>query len=87
MDRFQTLLHLHSCPCNLVTITLSSDVLGEFSEPFEWQIVGGDKPLSLDFRGRVVGPTFTVDVEELDFGIVSYGYRYTKVGRSRLTQY
>ena len=59
----------------LVTITLSSDVLGEFSESFEWQIVGGSSTLALDFRGRVVGPTFTIDVDELDFGIVSYGYR------------
>ena len=62
----------------LVTVTFSSDVLGDFAESFDWQIIGSSKSLSLDFRGRVIGPTFTTDVSNLDFGIVSYGFRYTK---------
>eukprot|EP00854_Cymbomonas_tetramitiformis_P000766 gene766-1240_t len=61
-----------------IGVMFSSDVLGEFAEPFHWQIKGSSENLCLDFRGRVVGPTFHLDVEELDFGIVSFGYRYTK---------
>ena len=32
----------------------------------------------MDFRGRIVGPTYETDRDELDFGIVAYGYRYAK---------
>jgi hydrocephalus-inducing protein len=61
-----------------ITVTFASDLMGEFAESFKWQITGGAEDLFLDFRGRVVGPLFSVDVPALDFGFVSYSYRYKK---------
>lgn len=55
-----------------------SNILGEFDETFRWEILSSSKPLLLQFKGTVVGPSFTVDSSNLDFGIVSYGFRYTK---------
>lgn len=59
-------------------VKLLSDVLGEFHESFCWEILSSSQPLSLDFTGRVVGPSFEVDYDHLDYGIVSYGFRYFK---------
>ena len=61
-----------------VAVTLCSDTLGEFDESFEWEIMDGEIPTRLDFKGKVVGPAFTVDTQSLDFGVVGYGFRYTK---------
>ena len=61
-----------------VIVTLCSDTLGEFDESFEWEIMDGEIPTTLDFKGKVVGPAFTVDAQSLDFGVVGYGFRYTK---------
>ena len=55
-----------------------SDALGEFAETFQCEVAGAFKPLTLDFRGQVVGPSFDLDKDELDFGSVSFGFRYTK---------
>ena len=60
-----------------VRVLFESDTLGEFSESFSWEIKGASENLVLDFRGRVVGPTFELDCAELDFGVVSYGFRYS----------
>ena len=60
-----------------VRVLFESDILGEFSESFSWEIKGASESLVLDFRGRVVGPTFELDCTELDFGVVSYGFRYS----------
>ena len=60
-----------------VRVLFESDNLGEFSESFSWEIKGASEGLVLDFRGRGVGPTFELDCTELDFGVVSYGFRYS----------
>ncbi|KAK9824158.1 hypothetical protein WJX72_008157 [[Myrmecia] bisecta] len=60
-----------------VKVRLLSDILGNFNEVFNWAIGGTSDPVRLQFRGRAVGPTFKVDVESVDFGVVSFGYRYT----------
>ncbi|KXZ49496.1 hypothetical protein GPECTOR_21g722 [Gonium pectorale] len=62
----------------IIKVKLLSDLLGSFDETFEWQIKGSSEPLSLQFKGRVCAPSFEVDVEGLDFGVCSYGFRYTK---------
>ncbi|KAG2489301.1 hypothetical protein HYH03_012133 [Edaphochlamys debaryana] len=62
----------------VVKVKLLSDLLGAFDETFQWQIKGSSEPLSLQFKGRVCAPSFEVDVEGLDFGVCSYGFRYTK---------
>lgn len=54
-------------------------MLGSFDEVFKWAIRGSSTPLVLQMKGRVKGPTPEVDVESLDFGIISYGFRW---GRS-----
>ncbi|GIL73964.1 hypothetical protein Vretifemale_3957, partial [Volvox reticuliferus] len=62
----------------VIKVKLLSDLLGAFDETFAWQIRGSSEPLSLQFRGRVCAPSFEVDEEALDFGVCSYGFRYTK---------
>ncbi|EFJ42226.1 hypothetical protein VOLCADRAFT_67248 [Volvox carteri f. nagariensis] len=62
----------------VIKVKLLSDLLGAFDETFSWQIRGSSEPLSLQFRGRVCAPSFEVDEEALDFGVCSYGFRYTK---------
>ena len=59
-----------------IRVRLLSELLGEFSETFEWSIKGSSVPLTLQLKGHVAGPTFEVDAEALDFGIVSYGFRW-----------
>ena len=61
-----------------IQVTFSSDLLGDFAESFQWDVKGSSQSLYLGFRGRVVGPTFSIDVTELDFGVLSYGFTYTK---------
>eukprot|EP00937_MAST-01D_sp_MAST-1D-sp2_P000047 g47.t1 len=63
---------------HVVTVTFCSDILGEFSEHFNFKLQGSDEPLSVHFKGHVVGPTFHFDVEELDYGIVSFDFLKTK---------
>ena len=63
---------------HIVTVTFCSDILGEFSEHFNFKLQGSDEPLSVHFKGHVVGPTFHFDVEELNYGIVSYDFLSTK---------
>ncbi|RKO94829.1 hypothetical protein BDK51DRAFT_29881 [Blyttiomyces helicus] len=58
-----------------IRIVLHSDILGEFSEEFKFALQGSPDPLTLVFKGRVVGPTFHFDIPELDFGKLSYGFK------------
>eukprot|EP00232_Nephroselmis_pyriformis_P008175 CAMPEP_0182895474 /NCGR_PEP_ID=MMETSP0034_2-20130328/25702_1 /TAXON_ID=156128 /ORGANISM="Nephroselmis pyriformis, Strain CCMP717" /LENGTH=2117 /DNA_ID=CAMNT_0025029307 /DNA_START=132 /DNA_END=6482 /DNA_ORIENTATION=- len=61
-----------------IQVMLASDLLGEFNQSFDWSVTGASEKLALEFKGRVVGPTFRVDAEALDFGVVSYSFRYTQ---------
>ena len=62
-----------------IEVTFQSEILGEFSEHFHFLLRGTSKPLSAHFKGHVVGPTFHFDVDELDFGVVSYEFLNNKV--------
>ncbi len=64
----------------VIKVKLLSDLLGTFNEVFSWQIKGSSQPLSLQFKGRVCAPSFEVDVDELDFSVVSYGFRWAGMG-------
>lgn len=55
-----------------LTIRLQSDAIGSFSEHFSVHLRGSLNALPLVLRGRVMGPSFQCDIEELDFGNVSY---------------
>lgn len=67
--------HLLGGQIQSIKVKLLSDILGTFDESFKWAIRGSSVPLNLQFKGRVRGPSCEVDVEALDFGIVSYGFR------------
>jgi hydrocephalus-inducing protein len=41
-------------------------------------VQGTVKPLQLQFRGRVIGPTFYFEEKLIDFGTVSYGFLETQ---------
>lgn len=66
----------------VIKVKLLSDLLGNFNEVFSWQIKGSSQPLNLQFKGRVCAPSFEVDVDELDFSVVSYGFRWAGMGHS-----
>jgi hypothetical protein len=57
-----------------IEVTFCSEILGEFSEHFNFKLHGSDEPLSVHFKGHVVGPTFHFDVEDIDFGKISYDF-------------
>ncbi|QDZ25387.1 hypothetical protein HOP50_17g79270 [Chloropicon primus] len=61
-----------------IKVFLQSDILGEFAESFVWKVMGASENLMLDFRGRVVGPTFDVSSHNIDYGLVAYGFKYIK---------
>ena len=63
---------------HVMTVTFCSDILGEFSECFNVTMQGSNEVLSVHFKGHVVGPTFHLDVEELDFGVVAFEFLNTR---------
>ena len=54
----------------LINIVFESDVLGEFSENFRFNLQGNEDMLISQIKGHVVGPTFHFDCSNIDFGIV-----------------
>lgn len=60
----------------LIHAKLLSDILGQFDETFQVQLTGSRKPATFSIKGSVVGPQFMVDTQSIDFGILSYGFRY-----------
>lgn len=71
----QTHSAYHNLFSQVIRVKLLSDLLGPFDETFRWNIRGSSTPLALQFRGHVCGPSFEVDTDVLDFGVVSYGFR------------
>ncbi|XP_049339422.1 hydrocephalus-inducing protein homolog isoform X2 [Astyanax mexicanus] len=63
--------------CHALEVCFSSDNLGIFSEEFYFMVEGNPQPLSLTFRGCVIGPTFHFSVSELNFGEMSFGFPQT----------
>lgn len=57
---------------DVISIQFASDILGEFSEMFNFALQGSEEPLQCIIKGQVVGPTFHFDCKTIDFGIVSY---------------
>lgn len=62
---------------------LTSDTLGSFDESFQWQLRGSSVPVPLVIRGRIIGPTFELDSREVDFGIVSFGFRWAACSKKK----
>lgn len=59
-----------------IEVELLASHIGRLEERVLVDVAGIDSPLSLQFKGRIVGPTFDIDVATLDFGMVAYGFRY-----------
>uniref|UniRef100_A0A3Q1FMQ5 HYDIN/VesB/CFA65-like Ig-like domain-containing protein n=1 Tax=Acanthochromis polyacanthus TaxID=80966 RepID=A0A3Q1FMQ5_9TELE len=63
--------------CQIVKVTFHSRILGAFSEDLLLTVTGQPQPLTLTFRGSVVVPTFHLNVSELSFGDVPFGFPQT----------
>uniref|UniRef100_A0A8B9BFH4 HYDIN axonemal central pair apparatus protein n=1 Tax=Anser brachyrhynchus TaxID=132585 RepID=A0A8B9BFH4_9AVES len=61
----------------VIHISFSSTILGQFSEEFRFSIYGSPEPVTLTIRGCVIGPTFHFDVPSLRFGDVPFGFPRT----------
>ena len=59
---------------NDIDVFMSTTTLGPFNETFLFSMLGSNETLKLQFRGRVIGPTFTFDVQEIDYGKVAYNF-------------
>lgn len=61
-----------------IKVQLFSDTMGSFSETFMWGVVGKSGPLPFNIKGRVSAPSFSMDLDELNFGLTSFGFKYVK---------
>ncbi|XP_071670318.1 hydrocephalus-inducing protein homolog isoform X2 [Patagioenas fasciata] len=61
----------------VIQISFSSTVLGQFTEEFKFRVNGSPEPVTLTIRGCVIGPTFHFNVPSLVFGDVSFGFPRT----------
>ncbi|NXA59715.1 HYDIN protein, partial [Mohoua ochrocephala] len=64
-----------------VQISFNATVLELFEEEFQFSVAGCPTPVSLKIKGCVDGPTLHFDVEELDFGNMSFGFPCTRTCR------
>ncbi|KAM4894666.1 hydrocephalus-inducing protein homolog [Sylvia borin] len=64
-----------------IQISFNATVLGWFEEQFQFSVAGSPTPAILTIKGRVTGPTLHFDIDELDFGDISFGFPYTKTCR------
>lgn len=69
---------LHPYEKCTVSIAFQSDILGEFNECFRFSLHGNEHMLSCQIKGRVIGPTFHITSQILDFGSVSFDYLHTQ---------
>ncbi|XP_059190373.1 hydrocephalus-inducing protein homolog [Centropristis striata] len=63
--------------CQIVEVTFHSRILGTFSEDLLLTVTGQPQPLTVTFRGCVIGPTFHFNVLDLNFGDVAFGFPQT----------
>jgi hydrocephalus-inducing protein len=57
-----------------IRVTFKPDSLGDFEVPFEFNLNRAASPLILTFKGKLLGPTFHFEEEELNFDFVSFGF-------------
>ena len=63
----------------VIGIEFCSDLIGILNESFFFHIQGSRSDLGIHFKGRVIGPTFHFDVDEIDFGNVSFNFMHRRV--------
>ncbi|XP_061825847.2 hydrocephalus-inducing protein homolog [Nerophis lumbriciformis] len=64
--------------CQIVKVTFHCNILGAFAEDLLLSVKGQPQPLTMTFRGCVIGPTFHFNVSKLNFGEVSFGFPQTE---------
>lgn len=62
----------------LLKIQLQSDLIGSLNETFPIHLHGCTSDLTIQFKGRVLGPIYHFDIRELDFGNVSYNFWHSR---------
>ncbi|KAM9351917.1 LOW QUALITY PROTEIN: hydrocephalus-inducing protein homolog [Symphorus nematophorus] len=63
--------------CQILEVSFHCPILGTFSEDLLLTVTGQREPLTLTFRGCVIGPTFNFSVSDLNFGDVAFGFPKT----------
>eukprot|EP01064_Diplonema_japonicum_P013676 TRINITY_DN21214_c0_g1_i2.p1 TRINITY_DN21214_c0_g1~~TRINITY_DN21214_c0_g1_i2.p1 ORF type:complete len:4615 (+),score=1185.39 TRINITY_DN21214_c0_g1_i2:107-13846(+) len=61
-----------------IQIVFCSDIIGILNETFHFHIQGSRTDLAIHFKGRVIGPTFHFDTDEIDFGNVSFNFMHRR---------
>ncbi|XP_062355733.1 hydrocephalus-inducing protein homolog [Cinclus cinclus] len=64
-----------------IQISFNATVLGRFEEEFQFSVAGSPTPAILTIKGHVCEPTVHFNVDELDFGDISFGFPYTMTCR------
>eukprot|EP00796_Vickermania_ingenoplastis_P005932 gene5932-4243_t len=62
----------------VLKVQLQSDIIGAINEIFPVHLHGSVTDLTLQFKGRILGPTYHFDIHELDFGNVSYNFWHSR---------
>ncbi|KAI6660485.1 hypothetical protein LOD99_14069 [Oopsacas minuta] len=57
-----------------ISFTYPQEHHNKFSEEFVWEVTGASVPLKLTITGTVTKPTFILSHDELNFGIIAYGF-------------
>ncbi|XP_063024379.1 hydrocephalus-inducing protein-like [Melospiza melodia melodia] len=66
-----------------IQIAFSATVLGSFEEEFQFSVAGSPMPAILTIKGSVTVPSLEFDVDEINYGEISFGFPHTQ--RCRLT--
>ena len=57
-----------------IDIKFSPNILGDIYEEFQFNLLGSNNPLTLIIKGKVIGPNISLNVHEINFSKVSYGF-------------
>lgn len=61
-----------------LTVSATKEELGNFHEVHHCYVEGAAEPVPIEFRGRVVGPSFALGPDPLNFGQAAFGFTYSK---------
>ncbi|TMW60398.1 hypothetical protein Poli38472_000440 [Pythium oligandrum] len=61
-----------------IEVSFSSQRLGDVFQPIQFALQGSEEKLSVRFKAVVVPPVFRFDVDQVDFGAISYSFPQTK---------
>ncbi|NWT25245.1 HYDIN protein, partial [Cardinalis cardinalis] len=64
-----------------VQISFHTTVLGSFEEEFQFSVAGSPMPAILTIKGSVTVPSLEFDVDEINFGEISFGFPHTQCCR------